>query len=131
MPFPVPGGLPTRVTVLNGQEGGGFGGSFSGGFPGNVVMSRSLGDDPKTRELAKKLVDAKDDEAKEKLRGELKAALAKAFDDRLKGQEKQIAELEAQLKRLREMVGKRKDAKADIIADRLTALEKEAKGLGW
>ena len=42
-----------------------------------------------------------------------------------------MAELEKQLKRLKEMVSKRREAKADIVADRLVSLEKEAKGLGW
>jgi hypothetical protein len=126
--LPATAGRPALMTTADGvvyAQGGGFGGSFGrGGFS-------PFGDDPRTKELVKKLVDAKDDEVKEKLRGELKTALAKAFDDRLKNQEKQVEELEKQLKKLKEMVGKRKEAKAEIIADRMTALEKDAKGLGW
>ncbi len=133
---PVPGvagrpGMPARVFSYPQGEGflGGEGMFAPADF--NVSGVRSLGNDPRTRELAKKLAEAKDDDAKAKLRDELKAALAKAFDDRLKGQEKQVADLEAQLKRLKEMVSKRREAKADIVTDRLASLEKEAKGLGW
>ena len=123
-----PKGGRIAVGGVGGQAGGFFGpeGLFGPGGP-----ARPFGDDPQLRTLAKKLADAKDDEAKDKFRGELKAALAKAFDDRQKGQEKQVEELEKQLKRLKETISKRKEAKAEIIADRMTALEKEAKGLGW
>lgn len=131
-------GMPGGVTVTREgnrmvvAQGGVMGmGGMPGGPPDMMFARTPFGDDPRTRDLAKKLVDAKDDEVREKLRGELKAALAKAFDERQKGQERQVEELEKQLKRLKETIGKRKDAKADIIADRMTALEKEAKGLGW
>lgn len=137
---PIPPGAAGTITVRAGQAGApgemgrGFGGmGGAAGMAGDVMVMpfRPFGDDPRTRDLAKKLVDAKDDEVKEKLRGELKATLAKAFDERQKGQEKQVEELEKQLKRLKETINKRKEAKAEIIADRMTALEKEAKGLGW
>ncbi len=126
-----PGGM--AIVRPEGQGGADTGGFFGpeGLFSEARFTARPFGDDPQLRGLAKKLADAKDDEGKEKLRGELKAALAKAFDERQKGQEKQVADLEAQLKRLKETVGKRKEAKADIVADRLASLEKEAKGLGW
>ena len=114
-----------------GGEGGGFFGP--GGLFGEAGLApmRPFGDDPWLRKAAKELAEASRDDVRDKLRGQIKEALAKAFDERQKGQEKQVEELEKQVKRLKETVGKRKEAKADIIADRLTALEKEAKGLGW
>lgn len=131
---PVPGvpALPTADVIIQGvpdMPGGGL-----ALRPGGVTSYRGFspfGDDPRTRELVRKLVDAKDDDARDKMRSDLKQALGKAFDDRLRSQEKQVEDLEKQLRRLKEMVSKRREAKAEIVADRITALEKDAKGLGW
>jgi hypothetical protein len=123
-PFQGPAGFNGRIAVA------GQGGSFYA--PGeNVVWSRTFGEDPAVKTMVKKMVEAKDDEVKEKLRAEVKTALSKAFDERLKGQQKQIEELEKQLDKLKAMVNKRKEAKAEIVADRLAYLEKDVKGLNW
>ena len=82
-------------------------------------------------QLAKELANAKSDTEKEKLHDKLVEALNKAFDERQTRQEQEIKALEAQVKKLKEMVSKRQEAKKDIIADRVKQLEREAKGLGW
>ncbi|MFO0848854.1 MAG: hypothetical protein U0871_09915 [Gemmataceae bacterium] len=88
-------------------------------------------DDVKAQQLTKKLVEAKTDEAKEKLRDEIKAALEKAFAERQKRHEDQIKQLEEQVKKLKKIVSERQENKGEIIADRMKQLEKDAKGLGW
>lgn len=87
--------------------------------------------DHETMAIAKQLAAAKGESEKEKLREKLLESLNKAFDDRQKRQEKEIENLEAQVKRLKEMVSKRQEAKKEIIAERVKQLEREAKGLGW
>ena len=87
--------------------------------------------DALTVQLAKQLVDAKTDGDKEKLKEKLKEMLGKQFDDRQKRHEKEIEALEAQIKKLKDMVAKRQENKKDIIDDRTKQLEREAKGLGW
>ncbi len=81
--------------------------------------------------IAKQLVEAKTDAEKEQLKGKLKETLNKQFDDRQKRHEKEIEALEAQVKKLKEMVSKRQENKKEIIEDRTKQLEREAKGLGW
>lgn len=88
-------------------------------------------EDVKAQQLTKKLVEAKSDEEKDKLRGEVKAALEKAFAERQKRHEDQIKQLEDQVKKLKKIVSERQENKGEIIADRMKQLEKDAKGLGW
>ena len=94
-------------------------------------MERHDAADALTVQLAKQLVDAKTDGDKEKLKEKLKETLGKQFDDRQKRHEKEIEALEAQIKKLKDMVAKRQENKKDIIDDRTKQLEREAKGLGW
>ncbi len=57
--------------------------------------------------------------------------LAKQFNRDLERREKEVAELEERVKKLREQVTKRKGAKDDIIKLRLTTITNEAAGLGF
>jgi hypothetical protein len=87
--------------------------------------------DGEALKLAKQIADAKTDGDKEKLRDKMKEVLDKAFEERQKRHEKEIEALEAQVKKLKEMVGKRKENKRDIIDERVKQLQREAAGLGW
>jgi hypothetical protein len=118
------------IRVAPAQAAGGYGGTT---FvrPTQGFTMYGFGDDGKARDLAKKLADAKDSDDKDKLRGQLRDLLSKAFEDRQKAHEKQIEQLEAQVKKLKDMVGKRADAKKEIIDGRIVQLQKEAQGLGW
>jgi hypothetical protein len=71
----------------------------------------------------------------EKVRIESKAAMAKLleqqFDARQKACEAELVPLEAQVKRLRELLQKRQQARQEIVKSRLDQLLREAEGLGW
>ncbi len=87
--------------------------------------------DTQVVQLAKQIVEAKTDTEKDKLKDKLKDTLNKQFDDRQKRHEKELEALEAQVKKLKEMVSKRQENKKEIIEERTKQLEREAKGLGW
>jgi hypothetical protein len=87
--------------------------------------------DAEALKLARQINDAKTEDAKEKLREKMKDVLDKAFESRQKRHEKEIESLEAQVKKLKEMVAKRKDNKREIIDDRIKQLLRDAAGLGW
>lgn len=126
---PGPGVIGGPGTVVGGgmmpPGAGGVGGGF-GYFP-----AAPSPEEANIQSLARRLAGATDDEVRAKFRTDLRLALTRAFDDRLKTQVKQLADLEKQLKRLKDALGKRREARAEIVADRLAHLEKEAKGLGW
>jgi hypothetical protein len=82
-------------------------------------------------ELAHKLRDAKGDNDKDKLKTKLTETLEKQFDVRQKRHTTEIDNLEAQVKKLKELVQKRQEARRDIITKRLDQLQREAEGLGW
>jgi hypothetical protein len=68
-------------------------------------------------------------------RGEIKtkltAALAKQFDAQQKRRDLELARVEAQLKKLRELMKKRGDERKTIIDRRVDQLVRDAEGLGW
>lgn len=87
--------------------------------------------DAEALKLARQIADAKSDTDKEKLRDKMKEVLDKAFEEKQKQHEKQIESLEAQIKKLRSMVEKRKENKKEIIEERVKQLQRDAAGLGW
>jgi hypothetical protein len=84
-----------------------------------------------TDELVRQLAAAKGDSDKDKIKAKLSEALEKQFDIRQQRHALEVSTLEAQLKRLQEMVQKRQESRRDIIAKRLDQLVREAQGLGW
>ena len=70
-------------------------------------------------------------ENKDKIKSKLTDTLGKQFDVRQKRHEAEIAALEAQIKKLKEMVQKRQENRREIIGKRLDQLVREAEGLGW
>jgi hypothetical protein len=87
--------------------------------------------DPEARKIAKQIADAKTDGDKEKGKDKLKEHLDKQFEDRQKQHEKDVAALEEQVKKLKDMISKRKENKREIIDERTKQLIREAQGLGW
>ncbi len=71
----------------------------------------------------------------EKQRAEIKASLAKVlqrqFDLQLQQREREVSQIEARVKKLREMIAKRNRARQTIVAGRLDQLVNEAEGMGW
>ena len=84
-----------------------------------------------TRDLVGSYARADDDRARQKLQSELAEAVEKHFQVRQEIREREIAELEAQVGRLRDLLEKRNQAKQTIVQTRLNQLLQAAKGLGW
>jgi hypothetical protein len=80
--------------------------------------------------LVKQISDAGDGD-RAKLKQSLEEALAQQFDTQQKMRELEVAAIEARVKKLREVISKRSDARRAIIDKRLDQLLREADGLGW
>ena len=63
--------------------------------------------------------------------GELTKAIAKHFDIRQEARERELKQLEAQVRRLRELHDRRTKEKGQIVQDRVRLLLRDADGLGW
>jgi hypothetical protein len=66
-----------------------------------------------------------------KIKTKVQEALGKQFDAQQKRRDLELTRLEAQTKKLRELMKKRTDARTTIIEKRLDQLLREADGLGW
>jgi hypothetical protein len=84
-----------------------------------------------TRRLAEEYAKAKDDEARAKLKGELAKTIERHFDVRHEIRKREIDELEARVKTLREHLAKRGEARQSIVQMRLGQFISAAEGLGW
>lgn len=99
--------------------------------PEMATLSRADFDlDQQTRELADRLRGAKKDD-REKIRGELTEVVNKHFDIRQQRRELQIKRMEDELKKLREAMTKRNEAKDQIIKKRLAELVGNEDDLGF
>jgi hypothetical protein len=66
-----------------------------------------------------------------KIKGKLAEVLEKQFDLQQTRRDLEVARIEAQLKKLRDLMRKRSDARQTIVEKRLDQLLREADGLGW
>jgi hypothetical protein len=82
-------------------------------------------------ELARQLGSAKSDTDRDKLKTQLSGILEKQFELRQQRHRKEIESLEAQVKKLRDLVDKRQENRREIIAKRLDQILQESQGLGW
>ena len=82
-------------------------------------------------QLAQQLAAAKSDSDREKIKAQLAEILEKQFDQRQKRHEEEIKQLEAQIKKLKDLVDKRQENRREIIGARLNQIVKESQGLGW
>lgn len=74
---------------------------------------------------------AEEDDKRSELRSKLSGALQQQFEIRQRMRDRDIAALEEQIKRLRELFEKREAAKDRIVEARLDQLIRAAEGLGW
>lgn len=72
-----------------------------------------------------------DDQQRDNVKEQLSETLAKQFDVQQQLREHEIAKIEAKVKKLRDLITKRTDARKSIIDRRLDQLLREADGLGW
>jgi hypothetical protein len=104
-------------------------------LPGYTAHAKSAAEEQqlahRANELARQLRDVKTDIDKDKLKALLTETLERQFDLRQKRHTTEIENLEAQVKKLKELVQKRQEARRDIINKRLDQLKSEAEGLGW
>jgi hypothetical protein len=82
-------------------------------------------------ELVEKLAKTEDKSDREKVQQSLRVVLKEQFEARLKTNEKEIEQLEAEVKRLRGQLELRRKRQDEIVDFRLTQLVREAQGLGW
>lgn len=101
-------------------------------FSGSAALGRGRGFDfgRQSQELVKQFTKAKGEE-REKLKTKLTEALERQFDLRQKHHQEEIAALEAQINKLKELVQKRQDNRRDIVTRRFEQLVRDAEGLGW
>jgi hypothetical protein len=82
-------------------------------------------------QLARRLADAKSDSDRDKIKGDLRDMLEKQFELRQRRHEQEIEALEAQVKKLKDLVRRRSDNRREIVAKRLDQIVSDAEGLGW
>lgn len=85
----------------------------------------------KLQKAIKAIRTAKDDETKRKATKELTDVLGTVFDGDLKRREKEIADIEARVKELKNILDKRRSARDRIIELQIRVLMNEAEGLGF
>jgi hypothetical protein len=107
---------------------GGF--SFSGQGPHGASaeeLSLSIEADQVVRQFGQ----AKTADDKDKLKVKLTQVLDKQFDQRQRRHESEIEALEAQVKKLKELIRLRNEMRREIVAKRSEQLLRDAEGLGW
>lgn len=116
--------LPVQVPDLPKGANGAW--VFGHGFQGREEMELQR----QTEDLVKQLGKA-EGEKRDKIRGLLTETLGKQFDRRQKRHEGEIAALEAKVRKLKDVVDKRKENRREIISRRMDQLVRDAEGLGW
>ena len=96
-----------------------------------ALSGEEVGYSHEAEQLAQQLGEAKSDSDRDKIKAQLAEILEKQFDQRQKRHEEELKALEAQVKKLKDLVDKRQENRRDIIRARLNQIEKEAQGLGW
>ncbi len=119
--------LPLADVVPHGNNPFWYNGNWNGRMGMNQEEMQLLHE---SEELVKQLGKAEGDN-KEKIRSKLTETLGKQFDARQKRHETEITNLEAKIKKLKDMVQKRQDNRREIISRRMEQLVRDAEGLGW
>jgi hypothetical protein len=107
---------------------GRFGAANSVGWKAQTHESELAGE---TANLVRRLAHANKDADKKELKETLEKVLGKQFDLRQQRHTLEIETLEAEVKRLKQLVQKRQESRSDIIAKKLDQLLQESEGLGW
>jgi hypothetical protein len=81
--------------------------------------------------LVRQLGEAKSEADKEKLKTQIAEVLEKQFDLKRRRHEAEVEALEAQIKKLKDMVRLRNENRRQIISVRLEQILRDAQGLGW
>jgi hypothetical protein len=126
-PDDVLGDLPSshREWLRPGQTGTGGGLGLTNVVTGEGRLVQAA------EQLARSIGTARTEDEKDKLKYQLNEILEKQFDYRQQRHEHEIAELEAQVQKLRALVHKRQENRREIVARRLDVIVRDAEGLGW
>lgn len=95
------------------------------------IPAEELAAAKKLQEAIKSLKDSSEPEAQKTATDTIQQQLSEQFDLDLKQREKELADVEAKVKSLREQLDKRKAAREDIIGLRLKTITNDAAGLGF
>ena len=85
----------------------------------------------KVMDILTKYQGAENSQQREQLRGDLQKLVGEQFDLRQQVRQKELEQLEAQVRRLRTIHTRRQDEKESIVKDRVQQLLRDAEGLGW
>jgi hypothetical protein len=83
------------------------------------------------RELVGDYARTQDEGKRAAIKAKLSPVIDKQFDLQQKRRELEVTRLEAQIKKVREMMKKRADTRPTIVEKRLDQILREAEGLGW
>jgi hypothetical protein len=81
--------------------------------------------------LASQYAEATDEAERQKIQAQLAELVGRQFEAQQQVREDEVAQLEARVKKLRDLIEKRKEARQSIVDQRLEQLLREAEGLGW
>jgi hypothetical protein len=98
------------------------------GHPGPITSDRLS---TETDQLARQLGEAKTDADREAIKGKMVQVLEKQFDQRRRRHEAEIEALEAQVRKLKDLVRVRNENRSEIVSRRLEQILSDAQGLGW
>jgi hypothetical protein len=102
-----------------------------GPFPGADQLRTNASAQLEMDRLVRQLSEAKSDADREDLKTKMTQALEKQFDQRQRRHEAEIEALEAQVKKLKDLVRARNENRREIVSRRLEQILREAQGLGW
>lgn len=125
-------GYSSAAASSNGQSSTPFAFTFGmGSSEANPLRQADQRFGQSTRDLIAKYQETTDPDQRETVREELNDVLTKHFDVRQQIRARELEELEAQVRRLRELHDRREEEKDQIVRDRLQQLLRDAEGLGW
>ncbi len=99
--------------------------------PMTGFMVRALDEERRIDGLLEKWKQSSSKADRDKIQQNLRAALHAEFQARLAAHEKEIDQLEADVKRLREQLELRRQKQDDIVGFHMEQLLRQAQGLGW
>ena len=102
---------------------------FSSGSNFSARWNHSTDED--LNEAIARLKNAKDEDARDEAKDEIRQLLDKQYDKGLERYEEYLEELSEKIKELKSQIERRRDAKDELIDLRLQMLVHEADGLGW
>jgi hypothetical protein len=95
------------------------------------ILNAEASADREVKSLMREYKRTEDADARGKIKTKLTAALAKQFDAQQKRRDLELTRVEAQLKKLRDLMKKRGEERKTIIDHRVEQLVRDAEGLGW